>query len=178
MPGLIKRLSEEENHSIMLELERLFILQDKPFPDPKKILFSNELSMSGLPAQAILQGVRALRNKEMRSIKLFDLMESIQTFVEVDINRTSCIHCRKDGCIIMFDTIGNTFAVACICENGEMAHKFQSIMRWNGKDIMESNKRLLYRTLGLRGTEITAPNHEMAANVQAALDTFGGTVVN
>lgn len=178
MSALTKPLSDEEKHLISMELERLFVLQDKPFPDPKKILFINELSISGYPAQPILQGIRALRNKEMRSIKLFDMMESIRTFVDTDMTRVACKHCHKDGCISMFDVTGVCFAVACICDNGEVVNKFQNVVRWNGQDIMESNNRLLYRTHALIGTEVKVSNPEMAQSVQVVLDMFGGTVVN
>lgn len=134
-----------------MELERLHTLQDKPFTEAKRVMFVHELSSGCGPFSAVIQGIKSLHHEELRSIKLVTLIDAIMKFVDLDHNRVDCGHCSKEGAVILMDAQGAQFALACMCSNGDIVQASQRLVRWNGRDIQESNARLLYRTHASRG---------------------------
>lgn len=133
-----------------MELERLHILQDKPFPEAKRVIFVNELCTGSWPLKAVLQGIQSLHHEDLRVVKLSTLIEYISKFTETNYNRINCEHCRKEGCIIMIDTTGTSFALACICSTGDLMVQYQNLVKWTGEPIQESNGRMLFKSVVAR----------------------------
>lgn len=161
-----------------MELERLHALQDKPFPESKKVIMVNELGTGIFPFAAVIQGIKSLHAEDLRSIKLFLLIESIRKFVDSDSGRIHCGSCRKEGCVIMVDAGGAQFSLACTCSNGDIIANLQGLVRWNGKGVQESNGRVLFRTKDDCTTYVKASEVVPDQKVDEAVSMFGGTVVN
>lgn len=161
-----------------MELERLHVLQDKPFPESKKVIMVNELGIGIYPFTAVIQGIKSLHGEDLRSIKLFLLIEAIRKFVDADKDRFQCGNCHKEGCVIMIDAVGNSFALACTCSNGDMIAELQGLVRWNGKGVQDSNGRILFKSKADSTSYVNEPPPVADEKLEGVLNTFGGTVVN
>ena len=106
----------------------------------------NELGTGVFPFVAVIQGIKSLCAEDLRSIKLFLLIEAIRKFVDQDAHRIACGSCHKEGAVVMIDADGKQFALACNCSNGDLVSGLQNLVRWNGKGVQESNGRILFRT--------------------------------
>lgn len=155
------------------------MLQDKPFPEAKKVIMVNELGTGVLPFTAVIQGIKSLHAEDLRSIKLFLLIEAIRKFVDSDTNRFNCAHCHKEGCVTMIDEEGHMFALACVCSNGDIIENLQGLVRWTGKGVQGSNGRVLFRSHAARNEplvdETPAPVDNELKDLLAAV---GGTIVD
>lgn len=130
------------------------MLQDKPFPEAKKVIMVNELGTGVFPFTAVIQGIKSLHAEDLRSIKLFLLIEAIRKFIDSDTHRHICGACHKEGCITMIDANGAMFALACTCSNGDLVVNLQGLVRWNGTGVQESNGRILFRAMQDRATHV------------------------
>lgn len=117
------------------ELDRLFILQDKPFGENKKHVFVQELEGSGFPFAAAVSGIRALADRDLKTLKLFVIKESIVKFMNFEREKTNCQHCRGCGIVSMVREDGYSFAFACTCSAGLLMDK--EFVRWNGKTAQD-----------------------------------------
>ncbi|HEY5235160.1 MAG TPA: hypothetical protein VIJ14_03180 [Rhabdochlamydiaceae bacterium] len=161
-----------------MELERLFMLQDKPFPDAKKIMMVSEICTGAYPFTSIVQGIKSLHTEDLRSIKLFLLIEAISNFMDQDAGRFNCPICLKDGCVELIDAIGQRFALACTCSNGDIVANMQHLVRWNGKALQTSNGRILFRSRDDRSTYVPEPPQADDQRLKDLVDSVGGTVVD
>lgn len=137
MSSLKIPLRLDQREIVGKELDRLFVLQDRPFGESKKQVFLDELEDSGLPFAAIVSGIRALADKDPKTLKLFVIKESIVTFVNFEREKTSCIHCRGTGIVSMVRDGGYRFALACTCSTGRSMDK--EFIRWNGSVHQDVN---------------------------------------
>ncbi len=130
-------LRPDQLEMIGKELERLFIVQDRPLGDNKKSMFLSELSDTGFPFGAIVSGIRALADKDLKTLKLFVIKESIVRFISFDREKTNCPHCRGTGIISMVREDGYSFSFACRCAAGQIVDK--EFVKWNGEVLQEHN---------------------------------------
>ena len=127
----------DQLETIGKELERLFILQDRPLAENKKSMFLSELSDAGFPFGAIVSGIRALADKDLKTLKLFIIKESILKFISFDREKTNCPYCRGTGIISMMCDDGYSFSFACRCVAGQCVDK--EFVKWNGEIVQELN---------------------------------------
>lgn len=161
-----------------MELERLHVLQDKPFPEAKKVIMVNELGTGVFPFSAVIQGIKSLHGEDIKSLKLFIIIEAIRTFFDSNVNRFECGSCRKSGCVIMIDAVGDQFALACTCSNGDIVVNIQGLVRWNGKGVQESNGRILFRAKEDRVAHVNRSAEVSDQELKDLVDSVGGTVVD
>lgn len=154
------------------------MLQDKPFPEAKKVIMVNELGSGVFPFTAVIQGIKSLHAEDLRSIKLFLMIEAIRKFTDTDTGRINCASCHKEGCIAMIDAAGHTFALACTCSNGDVIANFQGLVRWNGKGVQMSNGRILFRSREDRATQAAELPQADDQQLNDLVASVGGTVVD
>jgi len=130
-------LSEEKKDAIRNELERLFVLQDRPLADSKKEIYAQELDKAGFPFDAIIKGIRELADADLKSVKFFTIKESIRKFMDYSQEKTNCAHCGGAGVVSMERDDKYSFAFACICSAGQLMDK--EFIRWNGKTSQDLN---------------------------------------
>lgn len=131
-------LRHDQLETIAKELDRLFILQDRPFGESKRILFVQELEAMGLPFSAIISGIRALADKDLKTLKLFVIKESIVKFISFEREKTNCPYCRGTGLVSMIrDNDEYSFVFACKCPAGILTDK--EFIRWNGETHQDFN---------------------------------------
>lgn len=123
-------LTHEQIALLERELERLFVLQDKPFPESKKTIFVQEIRDTFYPFGAIVAGIRALAKDDLKVIKLHTITNEAKKFITTEVKRTDCKFCRGGGLISMLRDDGLRFTFSCICEAG---NEYKGIARWLGK---------------------------------------------
>ncbi len=129
-------LSQQEIDSIKTELERLFVLQDKPLPENKKSIFMQEIEDAGIPYAAIVSGIRALVSEDLKTIKLNTIIQAVKRFVVFDGKKTNCFRCLGGGMVSLVDEKFRRFAFACRCEAGR---GYQELAQWNGQVEQDHN---------------------------------------
>jgi hypothetical protein len=124
-------------------IEKLFMLQDRPLSEKKKLYFANELCQYGFPFKAILLGLNSLLDAELRQIKIVDIRKATERFVSYKFAKTyqDCEFCDKTGFITMLNFRGNEYAFACKCVKGKDVADDNRIYQWNGnKEQMFNGK--------------------------------------
>lgn len=125
-------------------LEKLYIFQDKPINENKKAILVKELMDLGLPYLAIVQGIKDLYQADLRVLKLVALIDAIRKRIDYESGKVDCEYCNKNGAVMMKDmNYGDYFALACKCSNGDIVHRFQKLVVWNGMDVQISNNKQL-----------------------------------
>ena len=125
-------------------LEKLFVFQDKPISDNKKAILVTELLDMGLPYLAIVQGLKDLYQADLRTLKLAVIIDSIRKRIDVEAGREECPYCFRGGAVLLLDIKTRfQYALACKCSSGDIAHKFQDLVRWNGLEQQTSNGKVL-----------------------------------
>jgi hypothetical protein len=122
-------LNPEQIQSVEKEIERLFMLQDKHLDKSKKNFLVQEIEDSGLPFGAIIQGIRALFNQDLKSLKFFVIKESIEKFIVHETITTKCHFCGGHGIVSMVRDDKHSFAFACKCRAGD---NWKKHLRWSG----------------------------------------------
>lgn len=183
-------LRNDQLETIGKELDRLFILQDRPFGENKKNVFVQELEALGLPFSAIISGIRALADHDIKILKLFTIKESIVKFISFEREKTNCPYCRGNGLVSMIrDNDGYSFVFACKCPAGVLTDK--EFIRWNG-ETHQDFKGMKYKTadfvllgneypkwialLGVKGVADKSANQQ-CPEVQKIINVVGGQVV-
>jgi len=123
-------LTHDQIEILGRELERLFVLQDKPFPESKKTIFVQEIRDTFYPFGAIISGVRALAGEDLKTIKLHTIINEIKKFMVCEEKRSDCRHCGGGGLVSFIRNDGLRFAFTCICETGR---EYKDILKWNGQ---------------------------------------------
>lgn len=122
------------------ELDRLYMLHDRPLTANKKTILVEELAGSGLSFNAIIKGIRSLYDQNINKLSLFVLKTSARQFEQFEPDHApECQHCSKTGFVFMF---GKSYQVAvpCICDRGDDRAKYMKLNRWNGKRTMASRR--------------------------------------
>jgi hypothetical protein len=140
--NLMLLMGEDEKNLIGNELTRLFALQDMPLGKEKKAILIEELAQQGIPAGAIVEGLRGLAKEDLKAIKLPLILEASRSKVARDVSYSRC-KCCTDGLVLMRDEQGRNFSLACLCENGNVRAMALLLARWNGKDEQHSHGRML-----------------------------------
>lgn len=144
MNELTALLDDRDKLMLGNELEKLFVFQDRPFSKEKKVLFIEELSLSGLPLPALLQGIRKLAAEDLKTIKLATIKEAANDcIVNSEEDTSKCDHCGHGGLVCMKDPEARMYALACKCRNGDRLVSAQKLARWDGHETMFRNDRLL-----------------------------------
>jgi len=131
-------LTHDQIAIIEKELERLFVLQDKPFPESKKTIFVQEIRDTFYPFGAIISGIRALAGEDLKTIKLHTIINEVKKFMVYEEKRTNCRHCGGGGLVSFVRDDGLRFAFVCICETGR---EYKDILKWNGQTRFDFNGR-------------------------------------
>lgn len=145
MNELLKRFTDEEMGLVGNALERLYTFQDRPLSEHKRGLMVEELSLSGLPAPAILAGIRKLETEDLRTIKLAVILATAQEFLSGrpgEIERVECDYCTG-GAILMKDVNGYEFALGCVCTNGDEFRRVHRVPVWTREEVQHVNGRTL-----------------------------------
>jgi hypothetical protein len=133
-------LSDNERSIIADELTRLFALQDVPLGKEKKAILIEELSIQGLPVEAIKAGLRSLVKEELPKIKLSTLVDAAHRQVTHETEAgEACEHCFG-GLVIMRDDKKSEFALDCLCSMGNQRGE---LAKWNGQDTFYRRGRWL-----------------------------------
>jgi len=132
--------SINEQNSIEAELEVLFACQGKTLHKEIRPIWLNELVNSGIPHKAIIQGLRFLKSEEIQTLKLNTVLSAARRFIEFE-QVSDCEDCNS-GYIVMKDSEGRNYSLACRCSAGQMK-KNQGLVQWLGDSTQFSNGRTL-----------------------------------
>lgn len=135
MYEVMQSLTETQKLQIGDELEKLFSLHDRPFSKSKSANFIEEFEKTGIPASAIISGIRGLFYEETGQIRFPQLVNAARSKIEHDeIITSECDHCYKMGLVMMRDDSNYEFSFLCTCGN---AQKMEHLMttRWNGEQF-------------------------------------------
>lgn len=94
-------LNDQKKSTLREELNRLFMLQDRSLTESKREFYIQELDKDGFPFDAIIKGIRALSDADLKSIKFFTIKESVRQFVVIEDTKGDCCFCRGNGRISM-----------------------------------------------------------------------------
>lgn len=78
MLELIQQLTPDEIIQVGEELEKLFILQDRPFGAQQKMLFTREITISGFSFPMIIRGIRSLLTEDLNRISVNTIIGAIR----------------------------------------------------------------------------------------------------
>jgi hypothetical protein len=136
-------LTEAEKTVIENELRRVFALQDIPLGNDKRGYFLEELERSGLPAGALIQGLRDLAKSDVSSIKIGTIIDASRKHLErAEFLSEGCRLCLR-GEVFMRDEQRREYSLACVCERGAHAAQIHGLARWDGNDVMTRRGRML-----------------------------------
>ncbi len=124
-------LTEPQKLLIADELQRLFVLQGQHFSKEKSAIFLEELEKAGLPAGALIAGIRGLMNEDLSDIKLNRILAASRSKMTYETSeKVTCEHCDSRGLVMMRDANAYEFAFACTCSN---ANRYVGHQKWNGE---------------------------------------------
>ncbi len=142
-------LNDQKKATLREELDRLFMLQDRSLTESKREFYIQELDKDGFPFDAIIKGIRALSDADLKSIKFFTIKESVRQFVVIEDTKGDCCFCRGNGRISM-EKNKYAYTFSCKCEAGLRFGK--EYPRWNGSVRQEFNGEMYelsdYKLLG------------------------------
>lgn len=134
--------SLEESQHIEIELDKLFMLQDRPLPEKKKSFFATELSASGLPYKSVLGGINKLKTEDLKTLKISTILDAAKEMFEPlePEEDYSCEFCNGRGRVLMRDAQKYVRALACICRN---KFKAKGLTPWNGLSTQSEKGKVL-----------------------------------
>lgn len=140
MNELTTPIDDNDKIRIGNELDKLFILQDRPMSKEKKIILIDEICQTGFPVPAILAGLKSLQAEDLQRIKFVNIVEAIkEKMTYEEEQRTQCEKCDGRGIVTMRNKDKYQFALACVCVNGN-AFASRGNARWNGEQFQESKR--------------------------------------
>jgi hypothetical protein len=140
MNELTVPLDDNDRIEIGNELEKLFILQDRPINKDKKAILVEELCLTGYPKSAILAGMKSLQAEDLKSVKFVHIVDAIKDKMTYEEEQaTRCDYCDSRGMVMMRNKDRYQFALACVCVNGNR-FRSQGNARWNGQQFQESKR--------------------------------------
>lgn len=140
MNELTVPLDDNDKIRIGNELERLFVLQDRPIAKEKKLILVDEICKTGYPIDAIMAGIKSLESEDMKNVKFAHLVDAIKDKMTYEEERAArCDYCDGRGMVTMRNKDKYQFALACVCVNGNRFHS-QGNARWNGQQFQESKR--------------------------------------
>lgn len=145
MNVLMLSLSDEECGLIGNELNRLFLFQDRPFGKEKQAAFLDEIRGWGLPAGAIISGIRKLMAEDLKTLKLATVKEAAREFISREEEVSKCQECMG-GFIVMHAEDRRDFSLACRCLSGQGKKATMGLASWDGQDTQFSKGRMLTRS--------------------------------
>lgn len=126
-----------EQHKLLLgdELQKLFLLQDRPFSKEKSAAIIEELEKSGMPTGALISGIRSLMHEDLKVVKLSNILEAARDKMTAEeVEKTECEACEGRGMVMMKDEAGYEFSFACGCGNALRVSNLK-LARLNGDNI-------------------------------------------
>jgi hypothetical protein len=132
---------------IGIELDRLFKLHDRPLDPEKKAAFVSNIAQWGYPFMAIIDGIKKLRDTEMRFIRACDIKAAVEKLITYDTEFEECAICVSTGSVIMESDIGYAYAMPCKCPRGQKMAEAQRLPRWNGfrtQDVRGQKRTLIW----------------------------------
>ena len=138
MQELVRPLADNEKILVANELEKLFAFQDRSLGKEKKALLIQEIGTMGIPAGALIKGIRSLMADDLKTIKLADIRDSALKFVFDVHESVACGDCGQSGIIVMADEKRRLFSLACSCRNGIRAKTGLGLAYWAGQDLQIS----------------------------------------
>jgi hypothetical protein len=142
MSELTVRLAPLQEIEIARELERLFMLQDRPMTHDRKNILVAELANTGITFKALIAGIRALVDQDLKQIKFFTIVNAARQFTTYQDAHGACHICNTDGFVYMRgvkNELTYTVAYPCTCARGKETAMAQSLIPWNGKKSQHSN---------------------------------------
>lgn len=135
MYEVTRSLAEQHKFQIGDELQKLFLLQDRPFSKEKSAALIEELEKSGLPAGALISGIRSLMHEDLKVVKLANILEaSRDKLTAEEVKKTECDACDGRGMVMMKDDKFYEFAFACSCGNALRVEHLK-LAHWNGENF-------------------------------------------
>jgi hypothetical protein len=135
---LIAQWDDREKILLGNEIEKLFVLQDRPISKEKKAILVGEISNSGIPIGPLLSGLRKLMGEDLKTIKKATILEAARDFIVDTYDQVQCDYC-SEGMVVTKDPEGRYFSLACTCPKGNG----KRLVRWNGQASQQINDRLL-----------------------------------
>ncbi len=136
-------LTEAEKLLIANELEKLFVLQDRPFSAKKSMAYLEEFERSNLPLGAIIAGIRSLIHVEnISSLDFPRIASAARSKIErSEYETVKCDSCDGRGMLMLRDESKYEYAFKCQCANASKeAH--HNLAQWNGESFqMRGTKR-------------------------------------
>lgn len=132
---------------IKVALEKLFALQDKPLTEKKKLFIVDELIKDIGELDAILKGVTALNNVDVKSLKYTTIRDNCRKHLKRKqvVYLAHCKICDSSGIVTLLSQDDKHYAYACKCGHGS---KYQYLPKWNGKVKQDDMVLWLYKFLG------------------------------
>lgn len=142
MYEVMRSLTDQQKFQIADELERLFVLQDRPFSKDKSAVFLEELEKCGLPAGVLILGIRALMQEDLKTIKVANIIEASRSYLETeDKPKTKCDHCMGMGVVVLKDERKYDYSFSCVCEN---KGRIKNLPLWNGEKYQLLNGKTFH----------------------------------
>lgn len=138
MNELTTLLDDREKILLGTEIEKLFVLQDRPLSRDKRAILVDELSNSGVPLAPLLAGLRKLMGEDLRNIKKATILEAAEEFIVNTAPQSQCNSCAS-GYVVAKDEEGRLFSLACRCPVGAT----RRLQRLDGRPTQLSNGRIL-----------------------------------
>lgn len=133
-------LAEAEKLLIANELEKLFVLQDRPFSSKKSMAYLEEFERSNLPMGAIIAGIRSLIHVEnLSSLDFPRIAAAARSKIEhSDYETVKCETCDGRGMVMMKNESFYEFAFKCNCANSSKVGHL-GLAQWNGESVQIRN---------------------------------------
>lgn len=135
-------LTEQHKFQIGDELQKLFLLQDRPYSKEKAAAIIEELEKSGLPAGALISGIRSLMHEDLRVVKLANILDAArENMTAEEVKKTECDACDGRGMVMMKDSDDCEFSFACVCGNARRVSGLK-LVQWNQQDFQLHNGKM------------------------------------
>jgi len=133
-------LTEAEKLLISNELEKLFVLQDRPFSAKKSTAYIEEFEKSNLPMGAIIAGIRSLIHVEnLPSLDFPKIAAAARSKIEhSEYETVKCETCDGRGMLMMRNESFYEFAFKCHCANSSKVNHLV-LAQWNGESVQLRN---------------------------------------
>jgi len=114
-------------------------MQDKSLSKEKQAILIEELSILGIPAGALVAGVRSLMHEDLKSLKLITIIEAARAHVTYEnYESVSCDDCEGRGIIILKDQFHYEKAFRCHCDNS-LRQQWSKLAIWNRESTQDHN---------------------------------------
>lgn len=134
-------LGLSDQRKIEIEIEKLFVFQDRILGDRKRDIFVEEFNECKYPVNAILTGLKELQNQDMRVVKLSEIKGAIRRHIEPEDKKIiNCDHCLGLGMVTMLlGKLDYEYAFGCKCEKGRDEARDSKLPLWNGQNEQSVN---------------------------------------